>query len=75
MTGTVGDFVLRGALGTASHNGPTLVSAVTKEEINNQQINEDTEALAAALSEEFKWTPNERVKNDRVVAILSENTV
>jgi hypothetical protein len=77
--GTVGDFVLRGPPGTSSKptlDTPVLVSADTQRTKTPQQLAEDVEALATALAHDLQWSPNAPpAQGDKVIAILSENTV
>jgi hypothetical protein len=76
--GTVGDFVLRGALGPASEpavDAPVLVSAHTQKSKTPRQLAEDVEVLATALAHDLQWSPNEPAQGGKVIAILSENTV
>ncbi|RDL36336.1 Uncharacterized protein BP5553_05688 [Venustampulla echinocandica] len=76
--GTVGEFVLRGPLSTASKpavDAPTLVSAVTQTTKTPRQLAEDVEALASGLAHDLQWSPNEPAQGGKVIAILSENSV
>ena len=77
-TGTVGDFVLRGSLSTASEptvNTQVVVSADAQKIKTPRQLAEDVEALATALAHDLQWSPNEPALGGKIIAILSENTV
>lgn len=78
--GTVGDFVLRGAIGTPSADRldePVLISAHAPAERTKtvRQLAEDVEALATGLANDLGWSSNEANGSGKVIAILSENTV
>ena len=78
--GTVGDFVLGGESELPSSpsrdESPVLVSAQGDRSKTAGQLVRDVEDLAAALAQNLKWSPNESDdQGDRVIAILSENTV
>lgn len=77
--GPVGDFVLHRLPGTASEPGiseqKALLSAVTHKGKTHRELAEDVEKLAAGLSHDLQWAPNEPAQGGKVIAVLSENTV
>ncbi|KAI5468183.1 putative AMP dependent ligase/synthetase [Mariannaea sp. PMI_226] len=76
--GTVGDFVLRGQLNAGSKpvaDDSVLVAADASKSRNIQQLADDVEALAAGLAYDLQWSPNEPAQGEKVIAVLSENSV
>jgi hypothetical protein len=70
----VGDFVLAGRRATGSTRLP-LVCAETGKRYTADEIGEKVEILARALCQDLGWSPNHGSAQEKVVAILSENSV
>lgn len=70
----VGDFVLAGrrATGTAQ---PALICAKTGKGYTGDDVGDKVEILARALCRDLGWSPNKGSSKEKVIAILSENSV
>ncbi|PCG89490.1 AMP-dependent synthetase/ligase [Penicillium occitanis (nom. inval.)] len=70
----VGDFVLAGrrATGTAQ---PALICAKTGKGYTGDDVGDKVEILARALCRDLGWSPNKGSSKEKVIAILSENSI
>ncbi|KAK4185838.1 hypothetical protein QBC35DRAFT_502786 [Podospora australis] len=76
--GTISDFVLKGqpkeeCFNPSPAESPVLVTSQGDKSKTASQLADDVEALAATLSRDLGWPPNDAA--DKVIAILSENTL
>lgn len=71
---TVGDFVLDGRRATGSVR-PPLICALTGKSYTADEVREKVESLARALCQDLGWSPNQGLAQDKVVGVLSVNSV
>lgn len=76
-TSTVGDFVLSGDHSNRPKDSKTspLICAISGKEYSLEEVGNQVDLVARSLSKELGWLPNKGEPSDKVLGILSFNSV